>query len=290
MWKRTESRRGFLINGQIDQEERGRWEWGGTAPCCSKRGKSLGVGPWWKRKTVLSGDFGFTSSVCPLRNTLRSEKKTLVSLANESHIRHEIPLFCKLSHSFSASCIMFSTLTSTKVVHVTVHADGTREHFFHVCCYARILLLTYSIFVVDSLVIKTRCLCSNRWSNCITARRYLLKNKNIHSRESALSCKVFIQFYFRINGSTPHLCSLLPTPNQIWSRSQSQSLQKLWDRSLIAGEVFPILISEKARLWNSRSEGRVGGGGGCLPATCWSEEFMFVSSWWSGLKSFDLRF
>lgn len=211
-------------------------------------------------------------------------KKTLVSLANYSH-----SYSMKFLYSANSSTLVFN-IDINEVVHVTVHADGTREHFFHVCCFTRILLLTYSIFVVDSLVIKTRCLCSNRWSNCITARRYLLKSKNIHSQESALSCKVFIQFYFRINGSTPHLCSLLPTLNQIWSRSQSQSLQKLWDRSLIAGEVFPILISEKARLWNSRSEGRAGGGGGCLPATCWSEEFMFVSSWWSGLKSFDLRF
>lgn len=86
----------------------------------------------------------------------------------------------------------------------------------------------------------------------------------MHSLKSALSCKVFIPFYFRIHGSTPHLFSLsgfkAHTCNQnLFQVTRSVLVKaKQEDRSLIAWEGFPFLSSEKVRLSNSRSEPRGG--------------------------------
>lgn len=203
MWKRTESRRGFLINGLIDQEERGRWEWGDSTMLlqaweisgCGSLVKKENCAVWWLWVHILC-----LSS----QEHTQIRKKTLVSLPNYSH-----SYSMKLLYSANSSTLFLHPASCFQHWHQRSCArhcarwldsnygpkhSWTREHFFHVSCFARILLLTYSIFVVDSSLIKTRCLWSNRWSNCITDRRFFLKNKNIHSLESALSCKVFIQF------------------------------------------------------------------------------------------------
>lgn len=153
-----------------------------TAPCYTPSVGNLRVWvPGEKGKLcclVTLWSLGFTSSVRPLRNTLRSEKRDSFML--QSQLRHEILIFHKLFCSFPVSCVMLQhwhqwscAFRSARWLDFNCGRSSSLMLFLLFIAQSELVNTSatsvvlseywcWYIFVVDSLVIKSRCLHSNR--------------------------------------------------------------------------------------------------------------------------------
>lgn len=251
----------------------------------SKRGKSLGVSPWWKRKTVLSGDFVVLGVhiLCPSSQQRTQIWKKLVSVACYSHITgnyystNSSALFL-----YPASC--FSRWLDHHLCFPPFYCSvWTHEHLCHICSFITILVLAHRFFSNKLQMFLS-------WQIKLLQHnlRYPRKKQYAHSLPE-IRFVLQIQFYFRINFSTPHLFTL--SGSEAHTCLQNWSIQSVLIRARrrtdLWLQVFPFLISEKDRLCNSRSEDRDGRGWWMF--TCWAEEFIVVSSWWSGMMCTDVQ-
>lgn len=112
----------------------GRWEQNDGAIIHSKRGKSPGVGPWWKRKTVLSSDFMVLRvHILCLSSQQHTQiwKKRLVSVTCYSHS-------------------LYSTNSSARFLYTASSFEHWHQHF---AVHAAINCGRYSSFTLFLLFI-----------------------------------------------------------------------------------------------------------------------------------------
>lgn len=159
--------------GRLIRKEWGRWEQNDGAMLHSRRGKSPGVGPWWKRKTVLPSDFvvlGVHILLSVLSGTLRDLLQwhaIVIAMAWNSYIPQTLLLFyCNLHHSSCARWLDFNCVFILFAIPPFYCSVWTLTFLPHLM-FCQNTGVRY-IFIVDSFVIKSRCLCSKRWSYCNT--------------------------------------------------------------------------------------------------------------------------